>query len=203
MLCPAMLTTTSDSRPGTPMLGQYVGSDIADQVSKGVGEDDLAANRVAFRSRGRQRQGGDAGSRLPQRVGRHSGRKVCSRGSENVTAVKRGAHRMAPIRRVGQPPGPAALWRRRRTRGISIAEAGTVSPAHQGQEPVVRRNEAMVWRFQEDGRSVGAHAGVYHCYENAAVGKVGMRIRQGHGSVAHILRADAVGQIDDGRIRIN
>ena len=52
------------------------------------------------------------------------------------------------------------------------------------------------------GRSVPT-PGVDHGYENAAVGEVGMRIRQGHGSVAHILRADAMGQIYDNRMRIN
>ena len=61
----------------------------------------------------------------------------------------------------------------------------------------------MLRSFQEDGRSVGAHPGVDDGDENAAVREVGASIGQGYRAVAHVLRGDAVGQVDDGRIRIN
>ena len=61
----------------------------------------------------------------------------------------------------------------------------------------------MAGGFQEDGRAVGSHTWVDNGNKNGAVGEVAVRVSQDHRAVAYVLRADAVGQIDDGGMRVD
>ena len=112
---------------------QYVGGNVADQISESVREHNLSPHDVAFRSRDGQRKGGDGVGRIAQRFGGNSVGQVGGRRSENVAAVERGADGMAPIREVGQSPDPATvryvLW----SRCADVAETGFVRAAHHGQ----------------------------------------------------------------------
>ena len=146
-------------------------------------------------------------------VGRCTGGPVGGHGREYVTAVEGGADGMLPVFRVGESPGVAGGWNGRvrvnntvcgtsggceRVNGLGgVAEGRVVLAADQGEEAVVGGDEPGVGGFQQDGSAVGAYTGIYYGDEDAAGGEVTVRIGEDDGTVANVLGADAVGEVDD------